>query len=321
MVAIAGNSLLDLGIALAAELGNYFQMALTTTAASQTQFVSTQMIDSEAPAERYGGWYAYSHGPSVKGEQHRVTKAGFTGSSGTFVTNGSYSANPASGTSISLLGTIPWINQDGLIGIRECVNRALRKLWIRYRLPITSTGATVNSYDLGAYWWASRDRFLRLWDPDPGSSGHSVPSSTAWKVVQNGEVWTLELGTGFPTGDIFFLEVEAPGASRLYSAQTSLWTQQSSPRAGLSADGDACLGNWNTVFQCALYECMRALAKQAGGARKAYWAEELVQQGKVVSAIKAYQMDDDDWVPNADQSVAPGSWNSVVGDHGFWSRW
>lgn len=325
MVAIAGITLVDLCRAVAQEIGPYQLLTLTTTAGSGTQVISTSAIDTEAPTSRYAGAYLYSHGPSVIREQQRVTREGFVGATGTFTVAKSFSVAPAAATTMSLLGTMPWIDQDGLTGLRTCVNRMSRKLWIRYRIPITSTGAEIISYDLGAYGWASRERFLRLYDPDPGSSGHSVPSSVRWRTVRNGEVWTLELGAGFPTGDVFYLEVEAPANSRLYLS--GAWAQQSSPVANMGLDDDACLGEWNTLLQCTLFEVFRQLSVQAGGARKSYWEKRLnggdgePGQRAIVGAIKAYRMDADPWTPNSEQDAAPGSWNSVVGDKGFFSRW
>jgi hypothetical protein len=188
---------------------------------------------------------------------------------------------------MSLLGTIPMISQDGLLGLRECINRALRKLWVRYRLPLVSTGPNVLSYDLGARWWMAKTRVIRLLGP-AGADGQAAPAGIRYDVVQNGELWTLELGSGFPTGAVFWLDVEAPANSRLYTGSTGVWTDQASPTAGLTFDQDAVVGDANALFQACLYETIKALAVQAGGSRKAYWREREAEQRVIVSAIKLY---------------------------------
>lgn len=291
MVSISGNTLVQLVGAIAPELGPYQQFMATATSGANDLVISSDMADSEAPPEKYGGYYLYANSGGPAGQQQRVKRNGFTGSTGTFQTAKAYANTPPVQSLWTLLGTMPWIDQDGLTGIRTCINRALRKLWIRYHHPIASTGPSVTEYDLGALWWAKRERFLRLLDPDPSGTGHPVPSATAWDVVQNADVWTLQLGSGFAAGKTFFLVCEVPANYRLKLSGT--WSNQSSPTAGLVADADACLGDWNHVVQCSLYECFKQLAVQAGGARKAYWTGRAAEQRAVVAALKAYQLADD----------------------------
>lgn len=317
-MAVSGNTLLNLGKALARELGPYAEFTATSTSGSNDLVISTALADSEAATERYGGYYLYAHSGGPAGQQQRVKRAGFTGATGTFQTATAFANTPPESALWSLLGVMPWISQDGLLGIREAINRALRKLWIRYRRPFTAV-AGQTEYDM-TMWYASRRRFLRLIDPDPGSNGHSPISQQSWDVVQNGEVWTLQLASAqYEAGDTFWLEMEIPANARLYIS--GAWADQSSPVAGLVIDADACLGDFNTVFQCSLYECFVALAVQAAGARKSYWRERLEEQRTVVSMIKLFDMDGDSVTIGEGPHNNPGGWQSVVGDHGFFSRW
>lgn len=315
MVSVAGNSLLNLVTALAQELGPTRLFSTTSAAVAQNTVISTTLTDTEAPTEKYGGYYLYCTSDaapnSVLGNECRVKRNGFVGSSGTFTTASSYDANPKLGAAFLLGGTLPVTDQDGLVGIRTCVNRAIRKLWYRHWYPFTAVAGQIE-YDLGALWWASRDRFLRLMDPDPGSGSHPPVSQQAWDVVQNGDTWTLQLGAAIRAGDTFWLIVEAPLNFRLYLS--GAWANQSSPTAGLTLGADACLGEWNHVFQCSLYECMKVLALQAGGNRKAYWAGRVAEQRAVVAAIKSYQMDDDG------RSLGEGPENVPTGGIGYGDR-
>ena len=71
-MALVGNSLLNLGKALARELGPYAEFAATSTSGANDLVISTAMADSEAPAERYGGYYLYSHSGGPAGQQRHA---------------------------------------------------------------------------------------------------------------------------------------------------------------------------------------------------------------------------------------------------------
>lgn len=313
MVAVAGNSLLNLGRAIAAEIGPYQPFTATSTSGANDLVISTALADSEAPTERYGGYYLYSHSGGPSGQQQRVKRNGFTGATGTLQTATAYANTPPISGTWSLLGTMPWITQDGLTGIRECVNRALRKLWVVDRYPITAV-AGQTAFDLGALYWMSKKRVIRLLDP-PTATEPARPASRGFEIVADGETWTLNLDSAYPAGDIFSLVVERPANSRLYLS--GAWAEQSSPVVGLILDADACLGAWNVVFQCALYEVFIAMRLQAGGARKSYWVDRAQAQRGVVADIKGYEADQESVTLGEGASDAPGS--STWGDKGFWA--
>lgn len=315
-MAVSGNSLLNLGKALARELGPYAEFTATSTSGSNDLVISTAMADSEAATERYGGYYLYAHSGGPAGQQRRVKRAGFTGATGTFQTATVYANTPPEGGTWSLLGVMPWISQDGLLGIREAINRALRKMWVVDRFTVSGVTGQYE-YDL-TMWWASKRRFLRLLDPEDAATGRMDPATQGWRIVRDAETWTLQLDQGYVTGETFALEVERPANSRLYIS--GAWAEQSSPVAGLVADADACLGNFQDVFNAALYECYAALSIQSGGARKSFWRERLEEQRNVVAMMKLFEMDSEAVTLGEGSSDAPGSWHDVVGDHGMWSR-
>lgn len=321
-MAVSGNSLVILRRAIAQELGSYFLTTTGSISSSSTNLMLNQanVLDSEAPTERYGGWYSYIGSGSYQGQQARVTRAGFNGSTGaTTLANAinlTGGVQVAAGVTIEMHGVMPAISQDGLLGIRECINRALRKLWVVDRYEISATTGQFE-YDL-TMWWASKRRFVRLLDPEDAATGRMDPATQGWRIVRDAETWTLQLDQGYATGETFALVVERPENSRLYVS--SAWAEQSSPTAGLVSDNDACLGNWNDVYQACLYECYAALAVQAGGARKSYWASKLEEQRTVVAMMKLFEMDSESVTLGEGSSDAPGTWANVRGDHGFWSR-
>lgn len=318
-MAVSGNSLLRLVTALLAELGPSQEFAATDSV-TPTVVTSSTMADSEAAAERYGGYYLYCTTDvsvsALAGQQQRVKRNGFTGSTGSFTVAAAFTGNTAASSRWLLSGTMPIIDQDALVGVRTCVNRAIRKTWIVDRYEISATTGQYQ-YDLTPYWMA-RKRVIRLLDPEDAATGHMDPATQGWRIIPDGETWTLELDQGYATGETFALVVERPANSRLYIS--GAWAEQSSPTAGLVIGLDACLGEWNTIFQASLYECYAALANQAGGARKSYWREKLEEQRNVVSMIKLFEADKESVTLGEGSSDAPGTWSNVSGDHGFWSN-
>lgn len=318
MASIVGNALYQIAETCARELGPFRIVGATSTSGAANVVVDATAIDSEAETGKYGGWYLYNVSPSdspLLGAQGRVARGGFAGVSGTYTLTANFGSTPQSGGAWFGLGVMPMIDQDGLTGIRTCINRALRKLLVRIWYPFTAVEGQ-DEYDLGALWFASRDRFVRLMDPDPSGTGHPAIASQGWDVVQDGDIWTLRLGSAYPAGETFWLVMDAPANFRLYL--NGAWANQSSVLAGLINPLDACLGEWNHVFQASLYECMKQLAIQAGGARKAYWSQRVVEQAAVVSVIKTYQMDDDG-ADDTGPTVGAGSWSNAWGMKSLWN--
>lgn len=287
---VVGNGLNRLIRAIAEEVGRFEEFVGTDGGASNA-VIASGTIDTEAPASKYGGHYLYAPFGTLAGQQQRIAKRGFAGATGTHTTVGGFSGATPTGQAWWRLGTIPAIQQDGLLGIREAINRAIRKLWTIDRYPFVATEGQ-KRYDLGALWWARRSRFKRLLAPALNDQGHPYPSDQGWDIRQDGELWYLELNEGFRAGETFWLECEIPTNARLFTSGT--WAYTASPTAGMVHPSDACLGEWNALFQCCLYETMEALAVQAGSARKAYWRNEIDKPGgqrDTVAIIKAFDMD------------------------------
>lgn len=323
LASVAGTTLAELIRAIGEELGRFESFTSTSTSSSTSQVVSTQTADSEAVTSKYGGHYLYAPSGALAGEQRRIQKRGFTGSTGTYATVGGFSAIPQNGQAWYRLGSMPAVQADGLLGIREAVNRMLRKLWVVDRYPFTATASDIE-VELGSLWWATRKRFRRLIAPAGSSLAHPYSGDQPWSIRQDGELWYLELSDGFTTGETYWLEMEMPANARLYSG--GAWGYTSSPSAGLVNPTDRCLGEWNALFQCGLLEAMEALAVQAGGARKAYWRHELDKPGgqrDTVAALKMYDLDGVETVlgegqtdaagTNGIASYGPKTWRGFVG--------
>lgn len=317
MPPIKGNVLGDLARTIAAEIGPYQLASVSQGAGDASHVFLAGTIDTEAPADRHSGEYLYSHGPSVVGQQQRIARGGFLPGVGYYTLVGSFTAQILPGTPVSLLGTMPWIDQDGLTGLRTCINRSLRTRWVVDRYPITSLGPTVDAYDLGALWWMTERRARRLYGPAPPGTGHPEVAATSWRVRQDGETWVLELGSGFPTGEVFFLECEQPASARLYDAATAIWAYTAGPTVGMTSDGDACLGAWNDAYQTALYEVFRQLAIQAGGTRKTYWRDRAQTQRLVCSSIALWNRDSVAEVAGETAGLGGDRWGAHWGTKGL----
>lgn len=312
LATVVGTTAADLWRAIARRVGRFEEFSATAAGTSTSQVVSSATADSEAVASKYGGHYLYAPSGVLAGQQRRITKRGFTGSTGTYTTVGGFGSVPQNGQAWWRLGTIPVIEADGLRGIRECCNAMLAKLWVVDRYPFTATSSDIE-VELGALWWATKRRFKRLIAPAGDSLSHPYSGDQTWSIRQDGELWYLELSDGFQTDETYWLEMEMPANARLYS--NGAWAYTTSPSAGMTAPTDRCLGEWNALFQCALYETMEALAVQAGGARKSYWRHEIDKPGgqrDVVAALKVYDLEGVSTVLGEGQTDAAGT-NGVRG--------
>lgn len=321
MVDASGNTLEQLARALAQTLGPYSETVTAADSPSATvlRLGTNPMIDSEAPPERYGGHYAYIASGTYQGQQCRVRRDGYNGATGDLTlanpvnTLGGY--NVQSGTHVELHGTMPRIDQDGLASLRTCINRAISKLWVVDRITMAATSGIL-IYELGGYWWMQKRRVKRLYDPSPAGQLAMV-AGQGWEVRQDGPLWLLELGAGYPTGQTFSLEVERPLNSRL--RYSGVWGDQASPTAGLQADTDACLGEWNAVYQCCLYECYQQLAVQAGGAAKTRFATKAAEQRVVVSTIGLWDAEGVDPAAPGGGASGVSSWTTAIGMKGLFA--
>ena len=320
MVAVAGNSLLNLGREIGHTIGPYQELVTSAISSSANNLKISSLIDTEAPPGRYGGYYAFLQSGQYIGQQARVAKNGFAKATGDFTLatlfNESGGVHVAAGVSVDLMGTMPWIDQDGLTGMRTCINRMMQKFWVRHKLPIVSTGDTDRVYDLGAFWWARRDRFLALYDPHDGGSAEALPSSFGWDIKQDGENWVLYIDGSYPVAKTFYLECFRPLNSRLFKGTPGAWLEQASPRAGLDLVTDACLGDWSIVLTLSLYEVYMQMARQAGGARKSYWRGMELGLKPDVSVIRGYFADQQTGLASGPSS-GPSTWASAWGTKGL----
>lgn len=319
---VVGTTGGDLWRAILRRLGNFQEFAASGASSGTNSVVAASTADSEAVASKFGGQYLYAPSGVLAGEQRRIQRRGFTGASGTYATTGGYPTTPQSGQAWWRCGTIPAVEADGLLGVREACNRMLTKLWVVDRYPLTYEDGVV-TYELGALWWATRSRFKRLIAPAIGPLDHPYPGDQPWDIRQDGELWYLELHCGFRDGDTFWLEVEMPANARLYTAANG-WAYTTSPSAGLVLPSDACLGEFNALYQCGLLEAMEALAVQAGGARKAFWRHEIDKPGgqrETVGVLKAYDLEGVELALGEGKTAAAGTngpgWDGPKSWRGF----
>lgn len=326
MVALVGNSRGALVEAVARAIGNATMGTpsnpLKTTAISPNNLTLklAGLADSEARPSKYGGQYAYLRDGVYAGQQMRISRTGFNGSTGDVTLATPYNTSGGvmvqANTQVAILGTMPWIAQDGLQGMADCLDVGIRKYWIEREYPIVSVADDETTYDLGALWWARRDRFLQLLDPHPDGVSAAIMAKQSWDVVANGENWYLQLASGYPAGSTFWLKVLSPLNSRMY--KTGAWAEQASPTAGLVLDADAVLGEWSNLYEILLYEVFCQMAIQAGGARKSYWNNRRLEQKSIVAIIKNFYMEGPEaGLASAGPTVGPGSWADAWGTKGL----
>lgn len=308
---VAGNGLDDLIYEVANRLSGVERIRTSSAGSAANKAVFLGLRDFEAAAlgntAKHGGKYWYALDEPIRGEQQRVQRTGFNGTTGQLIFANSFSTAPPQGVEGYLMSVIPAIAQDSLRGIRECINTMLTKFWVRYRIPFTAVEENVITYPLGSLWWAKVDRFKRLLQPPRTTLDHPASAYMTAAISQRGEQWYLELGSPFQVDDEFWLEALVPANAALYTGAAG-WRLTSAPTAGLVDGDDACLGDWGQIVQCALWETVNALAEQAGGARKAHWARIVTDMRTTIVGIKAFQMDDqqDGALAGMETVVSPG---------------
>lgn len=243
----------------------------TTTTLICSRFTNTARYDSTT----LDGQYALIVEGTNLGEQRTLTAGALETDVGRMTVSTAYSNAVDSGIDFWLLGRLPAI-KDGLHeGIRECVNRALRRLLIRRRIDLTGvTDQHIYPLSLSTYPWMREDSILELYDPQSDATVPLKETRHVWVYKENGESPAIEFTNGAPwkTGETASMLVQCPANSWLRISGT--WTNQTSETAGLTTLTDEALSPLGEVTTVALGYAYRELAKWASGVEASEWRNE-----------------------------------------------
>lgn len=263
--------MLDLGVTLGTLVEGVTTSLGTTTSLIDSDYANTALYDSTTFDEQY----AFIVSGSNLGQQKALEAGGLDTSTGEFSVSSAYTNAVAVAVSYWLLGRLPAIKFGRFEGIRECYNSALRRLLVRRRVDIPGvTDQQMYSLSLSTYPWMKEDAILELYDPQTNALVPLKETRHKWNYKENGESPAIEFPNGAPwrTGETASMLVQCPANSWLKIS--GIWTNQTSPTAGLSVLTDESLAALADTTTVGLAYCYQELAKWASGTEAAEWASQ-----------------------------------------------
>ncbi|TMC47256.1 MAG: hypothetical protein E6J20_20005 [Chloroflexi bacterium] len=238
--------------------------------------------------DRYRSWWALISDPNAPaallGQVRKVGNQALAVASGTLsFPTVKWPAQVPSGVQIELHKYLPPLdNQHGSTGLRECLNAALRELWVPDRLLLAGSSTTA-VYDLTSFGpWLEPAAVHELWYPPSGNTmvRFQWPGFSAWRA---GSALNLD-AIGLPTGQNMEVEVTRQGDTLIRSG--GVWTDNSS---GFVNDTDESLFQPEFLVEIALAHAYAALADTSSGTDHGEWAAKADDQRRY-SAFQKLKM-------------------------------
>jgi hypothetical protein len=250
---------------VAAELGGFGEFTTTGTGTTSTAVVASL---TEMFLWQIDGANAL--------EQRYVANGGLDTTTGTIQVAPVMGSAIATSVNLWVAGRVPFIKMGFREGIRECIARAHRKLWVEHEMDIIAvTGQAIYTFSRTTYWWMKRDSILEIYDPNSDASVPLKETTKRWRYKQNGEFASIEFLDGAPwnTGETPKMKVQRPASSRFKVSGT--WTDQAEETAGalpmMTALASESLANLDEVKAGALAYAYAELAKWTEGKESLEW--------------------------------------------------
>lgn len=276
----------------AQELGRW--MSFTTTAAgSTTTIVSSSLADSETHATRYSNGYVFVQSGTYAGQQGKVKNSGgFAPSTGTFTVAVAMTGAPGSAETCEWLGHLPRYRYMDVPGIKDCVNEALQRVWIKDRLSIAGV-TDQKQYSLSSYPWLRETKYIRqLCDPKQVYTDNPKRSSKRWDLLVDGERTYLLIEDPYRSDEMFYLDVFRPASS--YLKISGSWANQTTDTAGLVAEADEALPSIQRLRPVILWRCYLALADFGPSDYTEYWERKATKQAQIIALRRYLDFDYED---------------------------
>lgn len=291
------NALRETAVALGILAEETTTSSGSTTTLVCSKFANTALYDSTSFDEQY---VLIVEGANL-GEQRPVTPGGLATASGTITTSSAFSNTVQSGIDFWMAGRLPIYKEGRFEGVRECVNRAMRRLLIRRRIDIAGvTDQRIYPLAVSTYPWMRADSILELYDPESDVTVPLRQTRHPWRYKENGESPSIEFSNGAPwkTGETASMLVQAPANSWLKISGT--WTNQTSDTAALSTLTDETLARLSDIKVVALAYCYQELAKWGSGTEAEEWRAQERAWAKRARALPDFrrQQRENDGLPN-----------------------
>ena len=251
---------IDYWTTLADDLGEQQTFTSTALSVDGVTVTSSALIGSSVGSDRYAHYHLYALDGALVGQQRLVTRGGFAPTTGALTLSRAFGSNPASGVNWALIDKrFGVIRQDKKPGMRDFINRALRELAVEDTITITAVADQLRySLPTSTNWWIHEPgRMLRVVSIPANANEQERTLDVIDAFINDGETPILQLTRAFAAGETFGLKVKRPANSRLKISGT--WTDQSSPRAGLTLDAEEALAPITDVVTVALAHAYNAL--------------------------------------------------------------
>lgn len=262
----------------------------TTSSGSTTTLVASGFALTRGDQNALdGGWVLITSG-ALLGEQRPIRESGLDVSTGTITVATAFSGSPASGVEFEVHLRYPAKRDSGsltIAGYREMINDALARFWVQDDLAVSGvSGQTRYPLDTTTYPFLDEpERVLDVIDP-LGTDNVKRSATQSWYLDDDAEAPALVLGSGYSTGQTFYLRVARPAWTRIKIGGT--WTEvtAASPNGGqlgVSADSDETHARKRDVLAFAIAESMNHL----GMAQPAFQTDEWEGRRKYWAAVAA----------------------------------
>src|SRR5918911_2085198 len=303
---------------LAKRLHSLTLVTTTSLAPDSTSIVSTDLALALGDSNRYRNSWVYVYDGAQAGNVRKVGDLALTTSSGQLkISPIAFPAPIANGVNVEIHRRLPPTTMDGYNGLGDCLNDALRELWVVDRLAITAV-ANQASYDLGTLFsgmgdWLDPQAILELYGPQAASMLGLMPWG-GWDARQDAWSIALDVSPGLSGGQTATVEIARPGNTYLKVAGTT-WTDN---QDGFVNDTDECLFRPEILAEVALVYAYEALADATEGTEQARWDQKAQRQRQKANVLKFRALQHPSTRPSGSRPTsAPYQWYGDL--KSFWA--
>lgn len=252
---------------LAANLGWHLFTTQSSTgaAASASQVVCLDLIDSNLEANFLDNAWEYQPTGANAGELRRTTKAGLAAATGTVSLSRAHTAATSSAATVEFYGVLPPTSHLGRRGILQATNLALKECWFIDTLSITGVSSQYQ-YPLSsvAPWLTSEDQIIDVY---VRRAGENVDCLTyEWRFINDMDSPQIEFR--WPLGATDTIKPVVYRPLDTWIKQNSTWADSS---VGLSTEADQALLPMHGMLAVGLYHCYDFLATEGDISQRAQW--------------------------------------------------
>jgi hypothetical protein len=275
---------------LADRLNSLTLVTTDATAPDTNSIVSQQLALQISDSNRYRNQWAYIYDGAQAGQTRHIGDLALTPSTGKLTMGPAAFTGPVeSGVHVELHQLLaPRTGISGASGLLDCLNHALREVWVLDRLTVVAVSNQA-SYDLGTLFsgladWLDPDAIVEFYGPQAATALNVIPWG-GFNAIQDAESIQVQVSPGLTTGQSTTLEITRPGNT--YMKVGGVWTDN---QDGFTSDSDESLFRPDRIVDVALVYAYESLALSSSGAEQAKWQGKQQMQRRLVNIWKRTQL-------------------------------